>query len=108
MTESKADQSVDAQISRIETTIKMGFDSVNDKLDRLASRDELKLAVEERNNKIEQTGSKLDVKITDHEKRIARLEEIADKPLYGVVVITGIISVTVTFLVTFFLQHLGQ
>lgn len=87
--------SSEAQIALIQQEIESGFKSINEKLDTLASKSALELAVKDRNNALDK-----------HESRLSYLEFKANRPLVGTALISSIITAVVTFLLMHFLNSL--
>ncbi len=87
--------SSEAQIALIQQEIESGFKSINEKLDTLASKSALELAVKDRNNALDK-----------HESRLNYLEFKANRPLVGTALISSIITAVVTFLLMHFLNSL--
>lgn len=104
MTEIRKDLNLEGQIALIEQTISTGFDAINEKLDKLASQDDLQLAIKDRDSKIDHLEQRVNGEISDLHKEVDNVAKVANRPLKGVTVITAVISVVVTFLLTYFLE----
>lgn len=104
MSELRKDLNLEGQIALIEQTVSTGFSSINEKLDKLVSQDDLRLAIKDRDSKIDHLEQKIDSQVSDLQKEIGDVSRVANRPLRGVTVITAVISVIVTFLLTYFLE----
>lgn len=108
MNDNGNDQDINIRLAKLEQMVTMGFESMNEKLAKIASRDDLSMAIQKSDAKFDK--QLIDVKnhLAEHDKQITQLEDKVNKPLAGTALIATIITAIVTFLLTYFLEHLSR
>ncbi len=94
--------SLSERIARLEQKVDDGFSNIEGRLDDIANNSDLKVIVNDYNNKIDRQSER----IADIETKVKALSEATKRKTVQTTAIASILSIIITYLVTYFLEDI--